>query len=781
MKKAIIPLIIVMCLSIGFSEITQIFNSNDDILFNPYFYAPTNTTIDRAYSMGWLHTRGGSGSGTFKLTPYGFGVFEGSHTDTGAYNGSNIEQIGNFPQGQKTIYINWSLTGTGSLGATYKMDVLFYNSTGNLVNSTNLITKATSTNNPSYFNQISTANIYLSSNCTKIIIKYYNPFTGVSYSTSASMFINDFRIKNTDTIGSDYYFTITQPVSSNQILSKPFINFQTKINKLGSSEVRGYTLSEDNFNNITGIITYDLSLKYTYFSAGYYYFEGSLFQEFKNASFILQNEFGNNLMITNLTTSYIPAPTNLSISISRTGSATASGINNYLTFYFKVPTRLISNSLLTYSIVMKYNNTGITGITFQDLGGKVSYKADNYFLSASKTTINGTQYYKLVFQYRSSEPIQVYEFLASYIESDLTDSDNYYWSNWASEQSILYVKSFKIYEYNGTIGKELKRTDVIESSDIYITPLSSGENPYWYMKHYDAFHKVNPLQVYTPLNPVIPLIYNLSYGENILTFQDNDGTIGDAYYITVKNNATLLNISIVNAENLEIDCYTNDTFTNCENLEINEPYELITYHNNYNYTYINVKVYCENDGIMKLYYSDVWNAILTDYSGFGNAQLNIPINPEFSTQRFSDLTQYLRENSGLIKLEDYEFNKKIMEWMSLQTQSNKALFLPAYTDCIIIEDFNNNSLNVSVRATNSLLTQIKQSAFIYELTSSCDIMKVKYNAIGIKYEEEDYLSYYWCVIKSSIASNWETIVNLGYLFLAFAIVFFARMMLKNGN
>jgi len=758
-----------------FAYTDYIFNADEVALFNPYLYSYTNQSLGTIN--GWSKY-GDCGSAT--LTPYFLKLNTFCSPTYGTPNNGFYQNLSASINGNFTIVLNWSIQRLGVANTYYIIDAEFLNSSLNVINSTRVFRTAYSGDS---YNNVATVNIILPNNANILRFKAYID-SGTSTTNNPQININSVRLYNTSTIGVNYNITMLNPSKDNNYYYSSNVPLELKTNKF-SSLIKVYVVDSANHNSSTGEITYLSNLTYSHYIGGFFYYVGSINSELTNNAFYIVNSQGNSLITKNISTTYLSPLTNLSLIISRFHPDGYESTTNVLDFYFLKPTKtgLITSPDFVYIMEVYYNNSFEDYLTFTNFNiAGITFDEDKILVS--EVYLNGTYFYKVRYYYDSDEPIQFYTIKAKFKEINSNDSTNYYMSSFSNVSEANYVKTFIIYEYDGSLGKKLSRDDYIGSEQIKIYPYTDGVlNPEWY---YGRWNKIdNPSGVYTYYSIEdysTPFVLNLSSGHNIIIFKDDSGTL-DYYSIERFYNSSLLNISLTDKYD-NIVCFANDSYNDCDYNSFSKPFNSLTYHDNYNYTLIEVKIFCNDSGVFDLYYDDSLTAEdsrFLDYSAYiGSPILKIPFNPTYNEKSFSELTEYLRLNPEIIDYNDYDFSKNVMDWMSQQRQSLKAVFLPENVACYMTQNFNNNTLNVSFKATNSLFKQLGRTGLFAELKSQCDLLNTKRDLFGNEYEERDYLNYYLCVFNDFVDNNSEPVYYVGFFVLCLTVLAIVSVITK-GN
>jgi hypothetical protein len=736
------------------------FNVDEIPFYNNYFYGnDSNLAVNQEVGGFKFLAITGNGNKYCRLTK-----------DSGFYGYSDDSQIGceleydlinNLTAGDYTYQYDWSYrTGTGLYDQYTSITISLYGYNGSyvLLNTSDKASGVgTLTRNFTAYNN----------NFSKLKFYIYTTHSNILNGWFVNM--NWFRLYDRSTIGSSYNLNIVNPSNDSTNYHGLSVPFEYKSNIDLGYNVFYYliNLNTDPFNYTTNSWTMD-GLNYNYLDGeGYYHYTGG-------SSFLYDSNYSNMaIYISSLNTwnnliskkqSVLRMPSLEDVNIEKVD------IDPTITITFKEPdqTSIISGTKInSYSIILDRDYSTIKTFAFTEsdylsTGFKqyTDYRVDRYLV--------GSDYYiNITYEGVYDSDLSTYYYLTARYQQYNGSTTAY--STFTSAELNVLGKFIGLYECNETecFSELLNTYDSVDYEVIQLIPFVYGDDIEW---GYQITCLSDPDSAYSfssvPDDFLSPEYLTLCPGQNSIRIYDMSGTLSTSY-ITFNYNSTLLNMTLLNYKQ-DLICFSNDTESDCDFDELTKSFYVKTIHDNYNYTLLNVDIFCEKNESFELFYSDVLTTNNLKWLPYGiydeTNQLIMVFNVDFEQNIDKGLSDYLLSNPELIDLEEYEFTKIVMNsYVKNLNQENKYFYTPSLTNCYVKNTFNDNYLNVSFKGVYSLYNDVKSSTLFFELKSGCYLDRYKNNNVL------DYANYYSCLLTGFVSDNSTTFYYLTFLFICLTV------------
>jgi hypothetical protein len=745
-SKILLTLLLSISLIIpAYSYSDTIFNANEVSIYNNYFYGNDSAlNLNQEYNGYKLVTNSGNQNSCYLTKDSGLYAYTGDNSVTCEWEYvlmNNLTTDKNY-----TYQYNWTYrTGTGSFDqyTSVTISLYGYNGTWNLLNTSSKETPSVLTRNFKGYNYSK--------------LKFLLSTTHSNVANGWFVKLYWFRLYDRDTIGTSYNTQIVKPSMDSTSYIGLSVPIEYKTTKFDASYVPFYYVGAgENFNYTTGVWEMGNILSFSYLdSENYYrYSGGSTFlydTDYSNfALYVTPVNSWNALISKNMQVLRMTALTNINIDKQ----------SNQITISFKEPSQtsiITGTKTNTYNIILSKSGSVIKNFYFPqtDLVNNVK----NYADFSVQRYLSGSDYYiKITYNDNITPPIEDYSLTARYTQNNGSITA---YSSMAYNDETFFYKYIALYESNETepMVRVFNSYDYTDYDYAYAFPTYLDEDVDWFISNTcldtGVSYVSTPDDFYSGIN--IPLCK----GENEIRIFDNDLSINTYYYITYNYNSTLLNMSLLNFDN-SLVCYSNDSFNNCNYNSLSKDFYVKTIHDNYNYTLLSVNMFCDVNGTIESFYSDLLTTNNLYWLPYGiyedTNELIMIFNKKYNINTLTGLNDWLLSNPDVIKQNEYDFVKILMNsYVKNLPQENKFFYTPSGYNCYLQTSFNDNSLNVSFKGTYSLYNDIKVSNLFFELNSGCILDRYKNNNIF------DYANYGSCLFTTFISDNSNTFYYITFL------------------
>jgi len=739
---------------------SSIFTMPEHFVYNNYFYSSTSQNIRGSAVNGWIADRSNGR--------------EISISQNGIY--SNEVNAGQ----EKRIYQNLTAGFTGNVSvylAGSLTAVCVYDETisvGLMDDDFNVLGSGTILSSDSYSGGFSgSINIDLSTNTASKV--YISLTTGIS-NCYTDTYLTQINIYNTDETTSAYTFNATNPISQTETgteiiqmdaysgLTNDTIKFYFIPNSADNSTSQTFNEYDFFFNTADGDYFYNIWMPDVEVeNAGVYVLNGNNNAEFlKNITFIKIDNLEN-------------------FDLNYNSDVDRFEIN------FDIPTLLTGYNYNNYQIVIRKTgeSTILKQLLFNDSGWSSGIKTFDGF-TAEKTGGVLWVYYNYSFPDNNDDLTNPY-ITSQYKYKQEINSSSYLTSFFNYDYYTLSINFWKF--YSTTTGNEYGSWDITFNDDIKITPtINDITKPAWSV---EILKNNGDVYTYIPDSYLVPYYVNLTIGVNLINIKDSNGIIKKSAVITKYKLFEILNQTLLNS-NFDQECYNNGSINDCDYNIMPAHFftrSLFTEYFNLDGSGANIEtdIYCKKNENLTLYYSSDVNcqntAFIPSYQTTNYEGLNgsyypsyLSFNTPISETTHRSLYEFLLNNSDLLSLNDWDFNQQVMNFYKNENCWDQFYYIPKNTECVLKQYYwtnltNKESLNISFKATTSLLDDVKTNDIFFEMKSECKLNRFKTDLFGnqIPASALDYLGYYSCVINDFIVSNTMTAYYLGFIITAVII------------
>jgi hypothetical protein len=747
-NKFLLTILLSICFILpAYSYSPYNFNANEVPIYNNYFYGNGSLlNTNQQYNGFTLSSKGASAQCSFNADTGMKAYVYNSYTDGSC--SFDYVLINPLTLGTNYLYqINWDYD-TKSFGYSDSYFTLYgYNGTWNVLNetlsktSTGLITKT-----------------FKGYNYTKLRFKLeaYGNNVFKNYNTRLYWF----RLYDYGSITTEYTTQLIKPSADSSIYTGLSVPIEYTTTVYTASYVPFYFVGNNNqdFNYTTGMFQVPNFLSFNYLDGGTYHYTGgynflydSDYSDF--ALYILPISNYNSLISKKISVLRMPILENINITKSNTD----------LSIIFKEPSQtsiITGTKTNTYDIILSKSGSVLKEFYFPQ--SDLVNNAKTYTDFSVLRFLNGSDYYiKISYTDSITLPSDSYSLTARYTQNNGTTTA---YSSLTTESQTFFYKYIGVYESNITepMIRLFNYYDNTNYEGIFISPISFGDlnNIEWGIKY--TCLNTGSSSIIIPDDFYSGFGLGLCYGENeIIVYYDNSYLNYETFNINYNYNSSLINMSVINYDSSLI-CYSNTSFNDCNYNNLNKDFYVKTIHDNYNYTLLNVNLFCNVNGTYESFYSDLLTTNNLYWLPYGiykdTNELIMIFNKKLNVNTQTGLTAWLLSNPDTIKQNEYDFTKILMNsYIKELNQENKYFYTPSGYDCYLETSFNNNRLNVSFMGTYSLYNDIKTSGLFFELNSGCSLDRYKENTIL------DYGNYGSCLLTTFISDNSNTFYYITFI------------------